>query len=139
MLRRIAFVIIGLCAAITTRSQAADPPRPGYQPSVKVSAETRLDWIFAVANQSAKQAPKGWIDLQNAFAYSGLRGATSAKTLSFVPPVNQQALQMDDFAQCVLQNKPSRVPAEMGLRDMKIIAAIYQSAANGGKRVLVAA
>ena len=85
------------------------------------------------------ESPKGWIDLTNAFAYSGIRGATSAKTLSFVPPVNQQALQMDDFAQCVMQNRPTRVPSEMGLRDMKIIAAIYESAANGGKRVEVKA
>lgn len=85
------------------------------------------------------EAPKGWIELQNAYAYSGLRGSTSAKPLSFVPPVNQQALQMDDFAQCILQNKPTRVPGEMGLRDMKIIAAIYESAANDGKRVAVKA
>jgi glucose-fructose oxidoreductase len=85
------------------------------------------------------EAAQGWIDLQNAFAYNGIRGATSAKPLSFVPPVNQQALQMDDFAQCVRQKKPTRVPGEMGLRDMKIIAAIYESAANGGKRVAVKA
>ena len=96
------------------------------------SYEGRLQRIRA-------EAPKGWIELQNAFAYSGIRGATSAKTLSFVPPVNQQALQMDDFAQCILQNKPSRVLGELGLRDMKIIAAIYESAANDGKRVAVKA
>jgi glucose-fructose oxidoreductase len=96
------------------------------------SYEGRLSRIRA-------ESPKGWIDLQNAFAYAGIRGATSAKTLSFVPPVNQQALQMDDFAQCVMQNRPTRVPGEMGLRDLKIIAAIYESAANDGKRIAVKA
>lgn len=43
-------------------------------------------------------------------------------------PVKQQALQMDDFAHCVITGQHSRVPAEMGLRDMKIIEAIYESA-----------
>lgn len=85
------------------------------------------------------ESPKGWIELLNAYAYSGLRGSTSAKPLSFVPPVNQQALQLDDFAQCILQDKPTRVPSEMGLRDLKIIAAIYESAANDGRRVPVKA
>jgi hypothetical protein len=26
------------------------------------------------------------------------------------PPVRQQALQMDDFTRCILENRPSRVP-----------------------------
>ena len=89
------------------------------------------------ASRIRAESAKGWIELQQAFAYAGIRGSTSARTLSFVPPVNQQALQMDDFAQCVLENRPTRVPGEMGLRDLKIIAAIYESAANGGRRVEV--
>jgi len=38
---------------------------------------------------------------------------------------------MDDFAKCVMANKQSRVPGEMGLRDVKIMTAIYQAAATG--------
>src|SRR5437667_10940205 len=49
-------------AATLTVASAADAPAPGYQPSVKVSAPTRLDWTFAVANQSPKQVPKGWLE-----------------------------------------------------------------------------
>jgi predicted dehydrogenase len=45
---------------------------------------------------------------------------------------------MDDFALCVREDRPTRVPGEMGLRDMKIIAAIYE-AAKTGKRTLVKA
>ena len=52
------------------------------------------------------------------------------------PPVRQQTLQMDDFARCILEDRPSRVPGEMGLRDTKIIAAIYE-AASSGQRVQV--
>ena len=43
-------------------------------------------------------------------------------------------LQMDDFAKCVLNNTPTKVPGELGLRDIKIINAIFESAKTG-KRV----
>ena len=38
---------------------------------------------------------------------------------------------MDDFAQCILNNKPSKVPGEEGLRDVKIMMAIYESIRTG--------
>lgn len=38
---------------------------------------------------------------------------------------------MDDFAQCVRQNQPTRVPGEMGLRDVQLLEAIYRAAATG--------
>ena len=58
---------------------------------------------------------------------------TSRGPLNFIPP-NQQALQMDDFAQCILFNKKTRVPGQLGRRDLVIIEAIYKAAASG-KRV----
>ena len=88
-------------------------------------------------NEIRAEAPKGWIELKPAFNYNGLRGATSAGPLQF-GRTNQQALQMDDFAQCVREGRESRVPGEMGLRDMKIITAIYE-AAHTGQRTLVKA
>ncbi|HET7179970.1 MAG TPA: Gfo/Idh/MocA family oxidoreductase, partial [Chryseosolibacter sp.] len=45
--------------------------------------------------------------------------------------VNQQAAQLDDFAFCIQNNTPSRVPGEMGLRDVEILMAIYESASTG--------
>lgn len=50
------------------------------------------------------------------------------------PQVNQQALQMDDFAKCAQEKQPGKVPGEMGRRDVKILMAIYE-AARTGKRV----
>jgi predicted dehydrogenase len=38
---------------------------------------------------------------------------------------------MDDFAQCILENRPTRVPGEEGLRDVKVMMAIYESARTG--------
>ena len=45
-----------------------------------------------------------------------------------MPPVDQFAAEMDDFAQCILNNKPTIVPGEEGLRDVKIMMAIYDAA-----------
>ena len=46
-----------------------------------------------------------------------------------------QAVQIDDFAQCVKEGRESPVPGEMGRRDMVIIEAIYRSAAENGRRI----
>lgn len=77
------------------------------------------------------KAEKGWFELSRAFPYGGIRGTTSDGPMNFDSNVNQQARQMDDFAQCVMQDKPTRVPGEMGLKDMKVIDAIYRSIQSG--------
>ena len=83
------------------------------------------------------EGDKGWIEFrEKAFTYRGAVVVTSKGPLDFGPYVNQQALHMDDFAQCVRENRPTRVPAEMGRRDMVIIEALYE-AARTGKRTLV--
>jgi glucose-fructose oxidoreductase len=82
-------------------------------------------------------SPRGWIEFkEHAFTYRGMVVETNRGPLHFDPPVNQQALQMDDFAQCVRENRESRVPGEMGRRDLVIIEAIY-AAARTGRRTLV--
>ncbi|QRR00311.1 Gfo/Idh/MocA family protein [Dyadobacter sandarakinus] len=78
------------------------------------------------------EAEKGWYELEPAYGYDGIKGKTSLDKLEFAA-VNQQALQMDDFADCVRNKKPTRVPGEMGLRDVKILMAIYEAARTGKK------
>ena len=80
------------------------------------------------------QAEKGWFELTEAYRYNAMKGATSNGPMAFNPNVNQQALQMDDFAECVRQNRPSRVGGEEGLKDMKVVEAIYRSIANGSSK-----
>jgi predicted dehydrogenase len=78
-------------------------------------------------------AAKGAFELFHpTYYYGGIHGKTPAGRMPF-EQVNQQALQMDDFAQCVRHNLPTRVPGEMGLQDMKVIDAIYRSLASGRK------
>lgn len=78
------------------------------------------------------KAAKGAFELTAAYRYGGQAGRTPKGPMQF-PAVVQQAIQMDDFAQCVRDNKPSRVPGEMGLKDMKVIDAIYRSLQSGKK------
>jgi predicted dehydrogenase len=73
------------------------------------------------------EAENGWFELNPAYEYKGLKGRTSNGEMNF-PEINQQAAQMDDFALCIKNNFETRVPGEMGLRDVKIIMAIYESA-----------
>lgn len=82
------------------------------------------------------KAEKGEFELEPAFSYGGIAGRTSKGQMNF-PQVNQQALQMDDFAQCIMQGKAIRVPGEEGLKDMKVIDAIYRSLASGKKERIV--
>ena len=43
----------------------------------------------------------------------------------------QQAQQMDDDALAIMQGKAMLVPGEEGLRDIRVVEAIYKAAATG--------
>ena len=63
--------------------------------------------------------------------YSGLKGNSPLGEIyhSYSVPW-QQARQMDDDALSIMQGKAMMVPGEEGLRDIRIVEAIYKSAAN---------
>ena len=76
-------------------------------------------------------AEHGWFGMDPAFNYSGNKGSRSdGKPLEFAP-TDQFAVEMDNFAQCILEKRPSKVSGEEGLRDVKIMMAIYESARTG--------
>ncbi len=82
------------------------------------------------------EAKNGWFEVGPAFGYRNLKASTSKGQVNATPPASQQALQMDDFAHCVLTGRPSPVPGEMGRRDLTIIEAIYAAAASGKRTVV---
>lgn len=86
-------------------------------------------------NHLRVRAEKGNFELSAAYRYGGMRGSTPEGSMDF-PQINQQAAQMDDFALCIKENKPTRVPGEMGMKDMKIIDTIYRSLASGKKEMI---
>jgi predicted dehydrogenase len=95
-------------------------------------ADCRTTYAENMEGHLRAEAANGWFELEPAFGYGGLAGKTSKNdNLLNLPNINQQAAQMDDFAQCVLLNKPTRVPGEMGLRDVQLLEAIYRAAETG--------
>ena len=77
-------------------------------------------------------AEEGWLELRPAFGYGPLAGRTSKGDLN-LPQINHQAAQMDGITASILEGKDSIVPGEEGLRDAKVIEAIYKSIAAGKK------
>jgi predicted dehydrogenase len=78
-------------------------------------------------------ADRGWFELNPGFYYTGNRGMRSDGQEIFYPQVDQFGAEMDDFADCIMNNKPTRVPGEEGLRDVKIITGIYEAIRTGGQ------
>jgi predicted dehydrogenase len=76
-------------------------------------------------------AERGWFGLEPAFNYGGLHGTRSDGRTIESASTDQFAVEMDDFARCILEKTPTRVPGEEGLRDVKIMTAIYESARTG--------
>lgn len=72
---------------------------------------------------------KGWLKMEPHSAYSGNKGNMSDGTIINFPIENQQAKQMDEDAYAILNNLDMLVPGEEGLRDIRVVEAIYKSAA----------
>jgi len=95
-------------------------------------ADCRTSYAENMPGRLRADAATGWFELEPAFGYGGLAGKTSDNSGKLnLPNINQQAAQLDDFARCVLQNQPTRVPGELGLRDVQLLEAIYRAAETG--------
>lgn len=79
---------------------------------------------------------KGWYKLEPFQSYSGIQGSTSTGKLLEQQIPNQQARQMDDDALAIINNTDVLVPGEEGLKDIRVVEAIYRSAKEG-KRVVI--
>ncbi len=76
---------------------------------------------------------RGWLQVDNAFAYDGLhlRAQLGKETLDEPNPARDPShfqAEAEHFSRCVQNNLEPQSPGEEGLRDMKHIAAIYRSA-----------
>ncbi|HEX8549001.1 MAG TPA: Gfo/Idh/MocA family oxidoreductase [Cytophagaceae bacterium] len=82
-------------------------------------------------------AEKGWMQLNPSYNAGGPKGETSNGPINFPAVKHQQILQIDDFAQCILNNSKSSVSGEEGLKDIKIISSIIRAAEIGEKVKIV--
>ena len=75
---------------------------------------------------------KGNINMAPYSAYSGVRGSSSLGEINFPYSTPfQQAKQMDDDAISIKKGHRMLVPGEEGLRDIRVVEAIYKSAGLG--------
>ena len=87
-----------------------------------------IDNLYAAADD-------GFFELSPALSYGPFVGRSSKGEIKF-PVINQQAVQLDTIGRMILENKslPSHITGEEGLKDIRIIEAIYKSA-NMAKKV----
>ncbi|HUQ12572.1 MAG TPA: Gfo/Idh/MocA family oxidoreductase [Steroidobacteraceae bacterium] len=74
---------------------------------------------------------KGWFGLEPAYFYNGNRGRRSDGPEINIPVADQFATELDDFADCILSKRQTKVSGEMGVSDVKYLMAIYESARKG--------
>ncbi|WP_224999121.1 Gfo/Idh/MocA family protein [Cesiribacter sp. SM1] len=146
------YVVQGACytvgkAPVAVTAQFGEVTSPTYFYEVEQSVNWALEFedgliaegttSYAEENDFLKgKAENGWWTLEPAYGYDGKEGETSEGKMN-LPNIYEQVQQMDGQAQSFRNNEPSIVPGEMGLRDMRILMAIYESARNGGKRVTI--
>ncbi len=111
-----------------------------------VMASGTSGYSFFNNRQLRCMATDAWFGLDPAFSYNGLvmeigrkSGGADARERRVWTPKNQFAVEMDAFAEAILTSKEPHTPGEEGLQDMKIIEAIYASAADGGRVVTMPA
>jgi len=127
--------------AVTAR---ASTDRPEIYHEVEETMEFDLEFPGGVkaqcmttfgksVNRLMVNCSDGWYKLEPFQGYSGIKGETSdGKILNERIP-NQQAKQMDDDALAIINNKAVLVPGEEGLKDIRVVEAVYRSVAQNDK------
>jgi predicted dehydrogenase len=94
-------------------------------------AECSTTYNASGLNRMTVHAERGSFGMAPAYNYTHNRGWRSdGAPLSF-DEIDVFAAEMDDFARCIQTGAPSRVPGEEGLRDVRLLMAIYEAARTG--------
>ncbi len=72
---------------------------------------------------------RGVLDMEPATSYTGINLRAPGEIP--IADVDEFATEMDHFSNCIINNTDPIAPGEEGLRDMKLIEAIYESARTG--------
>ncbi len=128
------------CVAVTakdhpkTRPEIFSDVEEGLDYTLEFSNGAKAELVTSYAQRLGKfraEGDQGWIALEPAHGYQGIKAVTSKGPLTAREIASQQALQMDDFALCVREKRESSVGGAMGRRDMRIVDAIYEAAKTG--------
>jgi predicted dehydrogenase len=95
------------------------------------SYNCKIDRVYAGADE-------GFFELSPAISYGPFKGRSTNGEMNF-PVINQQQTQMDEIAKVILANQqlPAHIAGEEGLKDMKVLQAIYKAATDGRKVSIV--
>ena len=75
---------------------------------------------------------RGWFGLDPAYFYSGNRGTPQRRhRRSTSRSPTSSRTELEDFADCIINKRPTKVSGEMGLPDVKYLMAIYESIKKG--------
>jgi predicted dehydrogenase len=74
---------------------------------------------------------RGWFGLDPAYFYNGNRGRRSDGPEINIPVADQFATELDDFADCIIHKRQTKVSGEMGVADVKYLMAVYESIKKG--------
>lgn len=93
--------------------------------------------FFENINHLKIECEQGMIEMSPFQGYAGNIGKSPLGEINFPYEVPmQQAMQMDADSLAIMGNKPMPVPGEEGLKDIRIVEAILESASTG-KRVVI--
>lgn len=97
-------------------------------------AQCTSSYGYAGQNRIRVIGTKGWAELEPATSYTGLRMRVkkgNALEERDMPQRDHFALEMDHMSDCLMNNKEPLTPGEEGLRDLRIMMAIYEAARTG--------
>jgi glucose-fructose oxidoreductase len=85
-------------------------------------------------NRFRAVSSKGWVELEPASSYSGLRmraGSGNRIEERIHRVVDHFAAEMDHLSECVMNDTEPLTPGEEGLKDLTVMMAIYEAAKTG--------
>jgi predicted dehydrogenase len=91
----------------------------------------------ANVNRYRVSGPKGWVEIEPATSYGGqamraqLNGQTGPREPAPTKAKSQFAGQLDHLSECILTGRDPLVGGEEGVKDLKVIEAIYRAAREG--------
>jgi len=99
-----------------------------------VLANCSCSWSLERVDRCRAMGTKGWVEIDPSFTYKGQRlrihkGDRDQPTEETQPDLkNQFIAEIDHFSDCILSNKDPQTPGDEGLRDVKLMAKIYEAA-----------
>jgi predicted dehydrogenase len=99
-----------------------------------ILANCTSSYGYAGQNRYRVVGTQGWFELEPATSYRGLHMRIRRRNEMEEPDLPERdhfMLEMDHMSDCVMNNKEPLTPGEEGLRDITLMAAIYEAAKSG--------